>query len=164
MKPDLEEIKANCHEVGDCWEWKGALDGSAPIMRLSGSQKTTPVRRWVLEQAGKMKAGQLVCSKCGNHLCVAPAHAVSMTRKEFQQRTAKTTRYGNSIARSKKISAARRSNGTVLTEAIVSEMREAGMSSRQAAKKYGCGQYAAWQALSGRTWKDYSNPFMGLMS
>ncbi len=163
MIPTLEAIKANCDEVGDCWEWRGALDGKAPLMRISMTRRLVPVRRWILEQAGKMKEGCLACAKCNNPRCVAPEHAVALTRQQLQERTAKTTNYGSSIARQKKISAARRAQGTVLTEEIVREMRECGMTSRQAAARYGCCQYAAWQAISGKTWKDYSNPFIGLL-
>ncbi|CAN7187465.1 hypothetical protein [Acidovorax sp. LjRoot117] len=162
MIPTLEAIKANCDEVGDCWEWRGALDGKAPLMRISITRRLVPVRRWILEQAGKMKDGCLACAKCDNPRCVAPDHAVALTRQQLQTRTAKTTRYGSSIARKQKLAIARRARETVLTLEKVQEMRASGLTTRQAAKVYGCGQTAAADAMAGRTWRDYSSPFAAL--
>lgn len=162
MIPTLEAIKANCDEVGDCWEWRGALDGTAPIMRISMTRRLVPVRRFILEEAGKMKEGHLACAKCGNPRCVAPDHAIAMTRQDLQVRTARITRYGKSAARKQKLAIARRAGGTVLTMEKVQEMRALGLSTRQAARTYGCCQSTAADALAGRTWKDYSSPFAGL--
>ncbi len=162
MIPTLEAIKANCDEVGDCWEWRGCLDGIAPVMRISMTRRLVGVRRWILEEAGKMKEGHLACAKCENPRCVAPEHAVALTRHQLQARTAKTTRYGNSIARKQKLAMARRARETVLTLEKAQEMRASGLSSRAAAKVYGCGQSAAADAIAGRTWQDYSSPFAGL--
>ena len=162
MIPTIEAIKANCDEVGDCWEWRGALDDTAPIMRLSMTRRLVPVRRWILEQAGKMHKGKLACAKCENHRCVAPHHAVALTRQQLQERTAKTTRYGANLARNLKISRARRAAGTVLDMEKVQAMRASGLTTREAGKVYGCGQSAAADAMAGRTWKDYSSPFAAL--
>lgn len=162
MIPTLEAIKANCDEVGDCWEWRGALDGKAPLMRVSMTRRLVPVRRWILEQAGKMKDGHLACAKCNNPRCVAPEHAVALTRQQLQERTAKTTRYGNQLARKHKISMARRARETVLNMDLAQEMRQSGLTSRAAAAMYGCSQSAACDAIAGRTWRDYSSPFAAL--
>jgi hypothetical protein len=45
----LEQIKDRCIEVGDCWEWQGCLDHTAPVVRMPSeggkSGKLVPVRR-----------------------------------------------------------------------------------------------------------------------
>lgn len=162
MKLNLEAIRANCDEVGDCWEWRGALDGSAPVMRPSGERRLVPVRRVVLELSGKKLKGKLACASCVNARCVAPAHAVGLTRSQLQTRTAKESRYGNSHVRSAKMAAARRARSSLTMEKVL-EMRASGLSTRAAAKRFGCAQSAAADAMAGRTWKDYNSPFTTLM-
>ncbi len=162
MEASLEAIRANCHEVGDCWEWRGAMDDTAPVMRPAGSRRLVPVRRLVMTLAGKSVEGLLACAKCLNDRCVAPEHAVGLTRKQLQQRTAQVTRYGRSAARSAKLATARRQRSH-LTDEIVAEMRASGLSTRAAAAAFGCGQSAAADILAGRTWKDYSSPFAGMV-
>lgn len=163
MIPTLEAIHANCDEVGDCWEWRGALDGSAPVMRPAGTRKLVAVRRLVLTLTGKNPEGKLACAKCQNRRCVAPHHAIGLTRTQLQQRTAQITQYGKNPARSAKMAKARRARSILSMEQVL-EMRASGLSSRQAAKKYGIGQTAASDAIAGRTWKEYSSPFAGLFS
>jgi len=88
-----------------------------------------------------------------------------MTRSALQKRTAKTTNWARSPARCAALSAKRRKTAT-LTIGLVREMREEasnGMTTRQAGKKYGVSQGTAADAIAFRTWKDYSNPFVGLM-
>lgn len=163
MQPTIEAIRGNCDEVGDCWEWRGALDGTAPVMRVSGGgRRLVAVRRLVLELEGKNIEGKLACASCNNGRCVAPHHAVGMTRSQLQARTAKASRYGNSHVRSARMAEARRARSH-LTMEIVLEMRASGLSTRAAAARFGCGQSAASDAMAGRTWKDYSSPFTRLM-
>lgn len=163
MIPTLEAIRANCDEVGDCWEWRGALDGSAPVMRPAGSRKLMPVRRAVMTLAGKsIGDGRLACAKCGNERCVNPEHAVALTRQQLQQRTAKVTQYGRSLVRAAKLASARRAYSPLTAEAVA-QMRASGLSTRAAAAAFGCGQSAAADILAGRTWRDYSNPMAGMV-
>lgn len=159
MTPTIEAIRANCDEVGDCWEWRGAMDGSAPVMRPAGSRKLVPVRRLVLQLSGKTVEGRLACAKCLNGRCVAPAHAVGLSRQQLQERTA--ARHGHSPVRNSKIAKARRSRSHI-TEEIVAQMRASGLTTRAAAAAFGCGQSAAADIMAGRTWRNYSSPFAGL--
>lgn len=162
MQESLEAIRANCDEVGDCWEWRGAMDGTAPVMRPAGGSKLVPVRRVVMKLSGKKLAdGHLACAKCLNKRCVAPAHAVGLTRHQLQLRTAKVTQYGSSPVRRAKIARERRKRSHITPE-IVDQMRASGLNSRAAGAAFGCGQSAASDILGGRTWIDYTSPFAGL--
>jgi hypothetical protein len=161
VEASIEAIRANCDEVGDCWEWRGAMDCTAPVMRPAGSRKLMPVRRVVMTLTGKSVDGRLACAKCLNDRCVNPEHAVGLTRQQLQQRTAQVTQYGRSPARSAKLALARRRHSQ-MTEEIVADMRASGLSTRAAAAAFGCGQTAAADILAGRTWRDYSSPFAGL--
>lgn len=162
MLESLEAIRANCDEVGDCWEWRGAMDGTAPVMRPAGSRKLVPVRRVVMNLAGKkLGEGKLACAKCANRLCVAPKHAVGLTRHQLQLRTAKVTQYGSSPVRIAKLVIARRKRSN-MTKEMVDQMRASGLTTRAAAAAFDCGQTAAADILAGRTWQDHTGPFAGL--
>ncbi|MBO9679545.1 MAG: hypothetical protein J7556_14985 [Acidovorax sp.] len=157
----LKMIHDRCDEVGDCWEWRYALDGTAPVMRIPGMRKLVAVRRVVLDLSGKGVAGRLACASCCNPRCVAPQHAVALTRQQLQQRTAQVTQYGRSRSRNAKLSHARRLRSS-MTEEAVAQMRSSGLSTRAAAVAFGCSQTAAADIMAFRTWKDYSSPFLGL--
>lgn len=160
----MENIRARCEEVGDCWEWTGPTDGCAPVLRYNGSRKLHPVRRAVMALKDKPIGGLLVICTCRNPLCVNPDHLKAVTRAYLQKLTAAETQYGKSPARSAALAAARRKQpGLVLSEDRVAEMRASGMTSRAAAKEFGCSQSAAWQAITGKTWKDYRAPFAGMV-
>ncbi len=162
----LDQIRERCIEVGNCWEWSQGCDHRAPVMRLPAVDgvkgKIVPVRRYVLELMGlALGPGQFACSKCGNYRCVAPHHAMGMTRAELQLRTAQLSGYQQSLTRRAKISAARRTTA-VLTLEAAQEMRALGLTTREAARRYGVAQSTAADAIAGRTWVDFHNPFSQL--
>lgn len=160
----MENIHARCQKVGDCWEWTVPTDGRVPVLRYNGSRRLHPVRRAVMTLKEKPIDGLLVICTCRNPVCVNPAHLKAVTRAHLQKMTADETQYGKSIARSAALAAARRKqSGLVLSEERVAELRASGLTSRAAAKEFGCSQSAAWQAMSGRTWKDYRAPFAGMV-
>lgn len=164
MKMDIEAIRANCDEVGDCWMWRGACDYKAPIMRPSGTRSLIPVRRAILTIQGRLQPKRFAVTSCGNPECVNPAHIQQVTRSQLQTRTAKGSAYQSNPTRRAKISAARRKAGTTLSMEDVQEMRAQQLTSREAAKRYGCSQTSANDALAGRTWVDYTNPFARLVA
>jgi hypothetical protein len=161
----IDAIKALCDidEDSGCWMWRGGVDSSGtPVARFHVDGKRSSVvsvRRVVLDLLGKQTKGRLATNKCDCKLCLAPKCAVAWTRKQLQKRTGATRDYSKDIVRKQAIAKSRRQRGTVLSEEKVKEMRDSGMTSREAAKTYGCSQYAAWAALSGKTWKEYQSPF-----
>lgn len=78
----LDDIKARCIEVGDCWEWQGAMAGDGqPRHRMNG--KDCKAHQTAFQFAGKKKPhGMYLVRCCGNLSCVNPAHIVPMTRSE----------------------------------------------------------------------------------
>lgn len=143
--------------------WTGPVDNyDAPVVRRGG-RRLLSVRRVILELNGHNMDGMLATSSCKCPLCIS--HLQPMTRSALQKRTAKTTNWARSPARCAALSAKRRKTAT-LTIGLVREMREEasnGMTTRQAGIKYGVSQGTAADAIAFRTWKDYSNPFVGLM-
>lgn len=164
MKGTIAAIRARCEVEGDCWEWTGATDGSAPVLRIDGTRRLQPVRRVVLQLSGKPVHGLYAICSCRNPMCVSPKHTVAITRSELQYLIAKETQYGPRITRRAAIAAAKRkASDTVLTVDTVAEMRASGLSTRAAAARFGCGQTSAADAMAGRSWQDYRAPFTGMV-
>ena len=160
----IEKLLKRVARIGECLEWTGALDNSqTPIHKVKisdGVYKNRSVRRTILEIKTH---NYFAIQTCGNPLCIEPKHLRSVTRKTLQKLTAQRSGYGQCEIRRLKISKARREKGTALDMDKVREMRAAGLSSRQAAKKYGIAQSTAHDVLSGRTWREH-NFFSGLIA
>ena len=150
--------------AGDCQDWTGSLDShGTPIMRKPGQRTWTPVRRVLLELAGRHIGTRLASTKCSNSLCVCPAHILPMTRSQLHTRSAQASAYPRSIARRMAIAAKRRTT-THMTLESVAELRASGLPSRAAGLKYGLSQSSASAILGHRTWRNYASPFAGLMA
>jgi DNA-binding CsgD family transcriptional regulator len=163
VKPLLEYLRARSDEVGQCWEWTGALQGprGAPVMRHDGVAQ--PVRRVIAEQLGLPVRSRMATVRCCNNLCVNPAHVVVLTRKQLQQRTAKVTQLHADPLRCRKLAQTARRTAK-LTEAQVIEIRSLdGLTQRQIAAQYGVSQSTVSAIRRGVKWKDYSNPWLQLL-
>lgn len=162
----LMKIHDHTEEVGSHLVWTGLVDTSdAPVVRRVGhGRRLLSVRRVILELNGHNMKGLLATSRCNCPLCIN--HLRPMTRKALQKRSAKTTDWAKSPARCAAISMKRRKTAKLTIE-VVREMREAaanGMTTWQAGAHFGVSQSTAADAIAGRTWKDYTNPFLGLMA
>ena len=160
----LMAIMDRTEQVGHHLEWRGALDSyGVPIMRRPGSRKLLPVRRVIFQLNGADPKGKLATYKCTSTVCLC--HITLLTRKQLQIRSAKTTNYAKSPARRMAISKKRRETSKLSPE-IVKEMRERAqtMTTRELGAAYGVCQSTAADIVGHRIWKDYSNPFAGLMA
>lgn len=161
MEELIERIRKHIEEVGDCWEWTGALQPHAPTPVMRFHQKTSQVRRFIAIYQGKQLKGRLATCKCRNELCVNPEHVVVVSRQRLQQLIAQERQYQTNPVRMKKLAEKARQRSP-LTPEQVAEIRESSDSQRVIAARYGITQGAVSSIKRGRTWKDYSNPFVGL--
>jgi len=156
-------LQARSDEVGECWEWTGAVQrlSRAPVMRHDGRPQA--VRR-VIAQTLEMKVeGRYATARCCNPLCVNPEHVITVTRQQLQQRTAKVTQMHTNPARCRKLAQSARRKGK-LSEAQVAEIRAIdGMKQRDIAALYGITQSTVSAIRRGVKWKDYGNPYWQLM-
>jgi hypothetical protein len=157
-----ERIRQRCVEVGDCWEWTGAMQpaGSTPTMRHNG--RVTGVRRFLAIDMGLDVTNRVVTHKCGNSMCVNPDHIAVITRGKLQKRIAKQTNYQTNPLRMKKLADKARQNSK-LNQEIVDQIRAAEGNQRKIAAEYGITQATVSCIRSGRTWRDYSNPFTAIV-
>lgn len=163
MEELIKRILSHVEEVGECWEWVGAVQSSAPtpMMRWAGSTK--PVRRIIAQAQGKQVHGRLATCKCRNELCVNPEHVVVVTRQRLQELIAKERNYqATNFLRIKKLSDNARLHAKLTVE-IAQEIRDADGTQRQIAARFGVTQATVSRIRRGETWRDYSNPFSALM-
>lgn len=159
----LEYLRARSEEVGECWEWTGALQSArgSPVMRYE--RVAQPVRRVIAIELGMQVKGRMATVRCCNSLCVNPGHVVVLTRKQLQQRTAKVTQLHANPTRCRKLAQTARRTAK-LTEAQVAEIRALeGLTQRQIAARYGIAQATVSAIRRGVKWKDYSNPWLQLL-
>lgn len=159
----LEYLRARSEEVGECWEWTGALQSArgSPVMRYE--RVAQPVRRVIAIELGMQVKGRMATVRCCNSLCVNPEHVVVLTRKQLQQRTAKVTQLHANPTRCRKLAQTARRTAK-LSEAQVAEIRALeGLTQRQIAGRYGITQATVSAIRRGVKWKDYSNPWLQLL-
>ena len=161
MTPRLAAIQARTVEVGDCWEWQGALQacGTTPTTRLG--RKTISVRRLILIDAGVNVEGRVATCTCDNRLCVRPEHIELITRKRLTKRVGAKLRRTVSVARIARIAERARKHAKLTVE-LAAQIREAAGSQRAIATQFGVCQATVSMIKRGRTWRDYSNPFAHL--
>lgn len=162
MTPLVEQINARCIEVGDCWEWQGALQacGSTPTVKVKG--KVISVRRLLLKHLGVNVHGKVCTYKCGNALCVNPDHLEAIGRKKLSRRLVKQTNYTASIVRRARLADRARHRGKLTLE-LVQEIKQAEGTQRAIAARFGVSQTTVSCIKRSKTWKDYANPFAQLL-
>lgn len=160
----IQRVQARCHEVGECWEWTGALQQAGCTPTISWQGRPMGVRRLVMLSMGVEVGTRVVTARCGNRLCVAPEHLQAVTRAVLSRRTCKATDY-SSLARSMRLAQrVRASHRAKLSPEIAAEIRASeGVTQRELAARYGVSQYAISCVIRGRTWRDYYSPFAQLL-
>lgn len=158
----IDRIKKHVVEEGDCWEWTGSLQmcGATPTMRYQG--RVGSVRRFVLESQGVDLRKRVATYTCDNPLCVNPEHTAPAARRTVQRRTAKEQSFHATLTRRKKLAEKARA-GAKLTAEQADQIREAEGLQRDIAARFGVTQCTVSAIKRGDMWRDYSNPFAGLM-
>lgn len=162
MSQLIDRIRSRCEEVGDCWEWQGAVQqrSRTPVMRCNGQHRC--VRRAVAEDLGHSIEGKVVTYRCGNHLCCNPEHVQVMTKTALQKRTNKHHVRYMSLSRRQRVAAARRATAKLTLEQVQA-IREDARPQREIAKDYGVSQTTVSRIRRGEIWRNYTNPFIHLL-
>ena len=158
----LERVKNKVVEVGDCWEWQGAMQTTSPVPTMNFEGKVKPVRRHLAEAMGLPVQGKLATYRCGNPLCVHPDHLMVITRKKLQQRIAKEFKHHTNPLRLKKLSDKARARSKLNME-LAQAIRDAEGTQRDIAARFGITQATVSVIKRGVTWRDYTNPFTQLL-
>ena len=155
MKPLQKRLLDNCLNVGNCWEWQGALkNGYGHIMvgsRTNNSRKTISTHRAsYIAFKGKIHKGKWVLHTCDNRKCIRPAHLYLGNRadnvRDMIERGRLNTNFGEKCGNS------------ILTDRKVIEMRKERANKKTSyrilAKKYGLKSHKSTiQICKGELWK-----------
>lgn len=162
MKELIERVRKHIEEIGDCWEWQGAMQSTAPTPMMNYKRVCQPVRRVLAREMGKAIEGKFVTCKCRNELCVNPDHLLVVTRKRLQELVSKERNYTGTPMRRKKLADKARLRSKLTIE-LAAEVRDAEGTQREIAARYGISQATVSVIKRGKTWRDYSNPFAQLI-
>lgn len=158
-----EYLKERSVEVGECWEWTGAMsNGATPVFRPPG-KKTLAVRIAIAQRKGLTVTSKTpATTTCSNPKCVNPEHVVVKPRTFIQRRAAKETGYAQRASRNAKIAAAARARLSTLTPEMVQAIRDAEGFAREVGAKFGISKSSVIDIRAGDTWKTYTSPWAGL--
>lgn len=159
----LKFIKARTEEYGDCHIWQRGVNADGyPQMKLR-NHACSLVRRIVFDlSGGKLVERQPIVTTCGERLCVNPDHLKASTTARVSQEAAKRGAFSG-IARCAKIAKSKRPSAK-LTMEIAREIRLSTETGPVLAARYGVNRSLVTRIRSGLAWRDFSNPYMGLMT
>lgn len=160
--PAIIRLQAQTEELADCWLWQGATTSQGyPIVKHEGSCKL--VRRVMFElHGGTLTARQPIATMCGEKLCVNPEHLKASTVAKVAQAAAKRGAW-TGLTRSAKIATKKRKTAKI-NMGIAQEIRNSTEINKVLAARFGINKSLAARIKSGHAWRDYSNPFQGLMT
>lgn len=161
--PHADYIAARCEEVGECWEWQGALSSGGPIFGRNGVANIS-VRRLIVDHRGQPRSTRhVVTTTCNNPRCVNPAHVVVRPKAYAIARAAATTGAWQNPARRQRIATWARAAKAVITPEQAADIRLAPGKQTDIAAQYGISKQTVSQIKRGANWVDHHNPFAGLM-
>lgn len=159
----LADIHARCVEVGDCWEWSGAIGGNGipcaciptvyPKQQgVRPSRVTVTALSWEAH-TGKSAAGKSVWRTCCNHLCVNPAHLRAGTRAQMAAYLVTQGAYKRTPASIAAITKAKRKAGK-LTMLQAREIRASTLPAIALAPIYGVHHSLVTRIRRGEAWRE----------
>lgn len=160
---EMMKIIERTEEYADCHLWTGATgDSGHPIYKPTGCGCILVRRAMFRLNGGELEHRVPIDTTCGEKLCVNPGHLVKSTPGAIAKKAALRGKWSGK-ARCAKIAEAKRKNCKLTMEAA----REIRMSSETGpvlAARHGVNRSLITSIKLGKAWKDYSNPFAGLMA
>lgn len=147
-------------EVGECLIWNKSVNGGGfPIIRIN--DVAFSVRRLVYKLVNGPIQNRPVEATCGDKRCVNPDHLVASSLTSLMKKAWARGAW-RSIARNAKVAASKRAIGK-LTMDQANEIRFSDKSASQLARDFGINPRQVRRIRAGEAWKDYSNPWAGLL-
>lgn len=157
----LDDIKARCEEVGQCWIWLGGCDGHGrPVIGIG--RKSAYTRRVVrgLADGTPVPPGKVAAATCGDRKCVSPHCSVVATTREKARMASARGAYANPL-RDAKVRMRRRASSR-FSEEVVERVRQSTDPLQAIADQVGMSLSHVKAIRSGRARKPIGSPFAGL--
>lgn len=161
---EMMHLLSSTEEYADCILWTGATTRQGyPIYKPYGCGCTL-VRRRVYElTTGPLETRVPIVTTCDEKLCINPEHLRKSTTSAVSLKAGARGAFSGK-ARGAKIAAAKRANNAKLTMDDARVIRMSDESGPVLAALYGVHRTLISGIKAGTRWKDYSNPFSGLMA
>ena len=160
---EIMRILDSTEEFADCILWTGATTQQGyPIYKPTGCGCTLVRREMFRLNGGVIEGRQPVVTTCKERLCINPDHLKASTCKSVAKAAGRAGAF-SSKTRCAKIAASKRMNAKLNIE-LAREIRVSKISTRVLAKLHGVNRSVIVGIKAGRMWKDYTNPFAGLMT
>lgn len=160
----LEDIKARCEEVGECWIWQGTvLRKRFPVAKANNETLYPKRLAWAAHHGKPVPDGMCVVNrpaKCHDPLCCNPDHLAAVTKRQVLQQVVDDGKLHTTKTRAK-IAAAKRA-GSKLSDQAVHEIRFSDEPVAVLAARHGISETYGHMIRRGDSRKDYSSPFAGL--
>lgn len=161
---ELMKLIERTQECGDCLLWTGATTKQGYPQYKPYGCACTSVRRTVFEiMGGALEARKPIEMTCGEKTCINPKHMRKSTCALIGQKAAKKGGW-KGLARASKIASAKRAKNAKLTIEQARDIRMSTESGTTLAALYGVDRSLINGIKAGTRWRDYTNPFSGLMS
>lgn len=159
----IEKIQCHVTLDGECWEWRGCMNGPIPTMKHGG--KVANVRRLVLIDRCVPMKGFIATYTCGNPMCVNPDHTARSSRAQMNRRIMTDMSSATNTLRSKRIADAKREKHAKLSLDDVSQIRASDEKHEDLAARYGVSKSLIGRIRRGKMWRTFSaSPFAGLFA
>jgi hypothetical protein len=156
----LEEIRGNCLECGECWEWQGhaASCGTPKINAVKGGKRNVFSGRrvvWEFANGKALPSNVLLTTNCGNPRCLNPDHLAKTDHSKIAKKVG-----ARLDVRLKKV--ARSGRPIKLDAQKAAEIRASTLKNSELAKMYGVTKSSISRTRNNRCWAQ-PNPFGGLL-
>lgn len=162
MRTLIERVRALSVEVGECWEWQGAVQSTSTTPMIRYGKSSISVARALAIEAGKPVKGLFATNTCRNPSCVNPDHVVVTTRRALNIKVAREQQYQRRP--SYRATLSRNSGRRKISDEQVDEIRASSEGSDVLAKRYNITRSHVNSILSGwRRMATSANIFAGLL-
>jgi hypothetical protein len=160
----LADIKARCVEVGECWEWQGAMSNArSPIAALVTQYPKQPKTRAIRAgthvlaweaHTGKSAAGKRVWRTCCNTLCVNPQHTRAGSQAQMSAWLASAGLCKRTPSAVASITRAKRATAAKLTMEQAREIRASTDGVIALGERYGVNKSLISRIKAGKAWRE----------
>lgn len=160
---ELMKLVERTEEFGDCYLWTGSTTNQGYPTYSPFGCGCKLVRRAIFAlNGGVLEPRVPIVTTCDEKLCINPAHMSASTVSAVGKAAGKRGAWRGKT-RCAKIAATKRKTGKLTIE-IAREIRMSNETGPVLAERHGVNRTLITKIRSGDAWKDYSNPFAGLMA
>lgn len=155
----LQKIQSRCTECGECHLWTGATNAkNHPKLAHRSARRVV----WEEAKGAKLSASQLITVTCGSSLCLNIEHLKLTSKSEVARKS-----NARQAVKLKRSAASARTNQAKFGKLDMDKARYIRASEKTGivlAAEFNVSPDLISKVRNFRAWKEYANPFAGLMA